>query len=95
MTLVNALQVRPAGEDDDTDRLIVPVKPFVAARVIVEVPEALPRIWAGLTGSAVMVKPAMTPDTTTVRVNAVEFTPAASWTIRVTISLHDERVQLE
>jgi hypothetical protein len=37
-------QVRPAGVDAETDRLTVPVKPFRAVTVIVEVPEAPAKI---------------------------------------------------
>ncbi len=50
------MQVRPAGVEAETARLTVPVKPLTAVTVIVEVPEAPARIWAGLTAPAAMVK---------------------------------------
>jgi len=50
------VQVRPAGVEAETARLTVPVKPLTAVTVIVEVPEAPARIWAGLTAPAAMVK---------------------------------------
>ena len=56
MTLAGRVQVRPAGVEAETARLTVPVKPLTAVTVIVEVPEAPARIWAGLTAPAAMVK---------------------------------------
>jgi len=50
------VQVRPAGVDADTARLTVPVKPFNAVTVIVDVPEDPARIWAGDTAPAAMLK---------------------------------------
>jgi len=38
LTLDGKVQVRPDGEDADTDRLTVPVKPPRAVTVIVDVP---------------------------------------------------------
>ena len=50
------MHVKPAGVDTDTDRETVPVKPFRAVTVIVEVPEEPARIWAGETAPAAIVK---------------------------------------
>ena len=66
MTLAGRVQVRPAGVEAETARLTVPVKPLTAVTVIVEVPEAPARIWAGLTAPAAMVK-----STTWKRIEAV------------------------
>ncbi len=55
VTLAGRVQVRPAGVDVDTDRVTVPVNPFRALTVMVEVPEAPARIWAGLTAPAAIV----------------------------------------
>ena len=54
-TLAGRVQVKPAGVEADTDRVTVPVNPFRAVTVIVEVPEAPARIWAGLTAPATTV----------------------------------------
>ena len=70
MTLVGAREhIRPAGVDADTARFTVPVNPFNAVRVIVEVPDEPARIWVGVTALAAMVKsaPGLT-GTVTVRV---------------------------
>jgi hypothetical protein len=56
VTLIGRVHVKPAGVDADTDRLTVPVKPFRAVTVIVEVPEAPARICVGDTVPAAMVK---------------------------------------
>jgi hypothetical protein len=56
VTLAGRVQVRPAGVEAETARLTVPVKPFTAATVIVEVPEAPARISAGDTAPAAIVK---------------------------------------
>jgi hypothetical protein len=50
------VQVRPAGVEADTDSATVPVKPFSAVTVIVDVPDAPARIWVGLTAPAAIVK---------------------------------------
>ncbi len=70
MTLVGAREhIRPAGVDADTARFTVPVNPFSAVKVIVEVPEDPARIWAGLTAPAAMLKSACGVNVTvTVRV---------------------------
>ncbi len=47
--------LKPAGVDAETDRLTVPVNPFRAVTVIVEVPEEPARIWAGATAPAATV----------------------------------------
>jgi hypothetical protein len=47
---------RPAGVDADTVRPTLPVKPFTAVTVMVDVPEAPARIWAGVTAPAAIVK---------------------------------------
>jgi hypothetical protein len=49
------VHVSPAGVETDTARLTVPVNPFSAVTVIVEVPEAPARIWAGAAAPAEMV----------------------------------------
>ena len=56
VTLAASVQVRPAGVDADVARLTVPVNPFRAVTVIVEVPEAPARIWAGDTAPAAIEK---------------------------------------
>ena len=38
LALLTRVQVRPAGLDAETDRLTVPLNPFRAVMVIVEVP---------------------------------------------------------
>jgi hypothetical protein len=50
------VHVKPAGVDTDTARLTVPVKPFNAVTVIVEVPEDPASIWVGDTAPAAMLK---------------------------------------
>jgi hypothetical protein len=47
---------RPAGVETDTVRPTLPVKPLTAVTVIVEVPDAPARIWAGDTAPAEIVK---------------------------------------
>jgi hypothetical protein len=56
ITLAGRVQVKPAGVEADTDNVTVPVKPFTAVTVIVEVPEEPASIWAGDTDPAAMVK---------------------------------------
>lgn len=56
VTLPTRVQVRPEGDEAETARFTVPVNPFKAATVIVEVPEEPAKIWAGETGPAVMLK---------------------------------------
>ena len=66
VTLVGVrVHVRPAGVEADTVSATVPVRPLTAVTVIVELPEAPARIWAGDTAPAAMVK------STTVNVIAV------------------------
>ncbi len=55
MTLVGRVHVRPAGVDVDTDKETVPVRPFSAVAVMVEVPEA-PARSVRLVGLAEMEK---------------------------------------
>jgi hypothetical protein len=50
------VHVKPAGVETDTARLTVPVSPFNAASVIVEVPELPASIWAGVTAPAAIEK---------------------------------------
>jgi hypothetical protein len=50
------VHVKPAGVDAETVRATVPVRPLTAVTVIVEVPDAPARIWAGLTAPAAIVK---------------------------------------
>ena len=57
VTLVgDSVHVKPAGVDAETVRATVPVRPFTAVTVIVEVPDAPARIWAGDTAPAAIVK---------------------------------------
>ena len=56
VTLAGSVHVRPAGVDADTARLTVPVRLFNAVTVMVEVPEAPARIWAGDTAPAAIEK---------------------------------------
>ena len=57
VTLVGVrVHVRPAGVEADTVSATVPVRPLTAVTVIVELPEAPARIWAGDTAPAAMVK---------------------------------------
>jgi hypothetical protein len=56
VTLAGRVQVKPAGVDADTARLTVPVNPFNAVTVIVEVPDDPARIWVGDTAPAAMLK---------------------------------------
>jgi hypothetical protein len=56
VTLAGNVQVRPAGVDTDTARLTVPIRPFRAVTVIVDVPELPARIWAGETAPAAIEK---------------------------------------
>ena len=65
VTLVgDSVHVKPAGVDADTVRATVPVKPLTAVTVIVEVPDAPAKTWAG-------VAPADMVKSTTVNVIAV------------------------
>ncbi len=66
MTLAGNVHVRPAGVEADTARLTVPVRPFTAVTVIVEVPEEPASIWVGDTAPAAIVK-----STTWKRIEAV------------------------
>jgi hypothetical protein len=57
VTLVGVrVHVSPAGVDAETVRATVPVRPLTAVTVIVEVPDAPARIWAGDTAPAAIVK---------------------------------------
>ena len=56
VTLAGRVQVRPVGVEAETARLTVPVKPLTAVTVIVDVPEAPAKIWAGETALAAMLK---------------------------------------
>jgi len=58
LALETRVQVRPAGLDAETDRFTVPVNPFSAVTVIVDVPEAPARTSAGVTVPAEMLKSA-------------------------------------
>jgi len=66
VTLAGNVHVRPAGVEADTARLTVPVRPFTAVTVIVEVPEEPASIWVGDTAPAAIVK-----STTWKRIEAV------------------------
>ena len=50
------VHVSPAGVEADAERLTVPVKPFSAVTVIVEVPEEPELMLDGLTGPTAMLK---------------------------------------
>ena len=54
VTLAGRVQVKPAGTE--SVRVTVPVNPFSAVTVMVEVPEPPARIWAGVTALAEIVK---------------------------------------
>jgi hypothetical protein len=57
VTLVgDRVHVNPAGVEAETVSATVPVRPFSAVTVIVDVPEDPARIWAGLTAPAAMLK---------------------------------------
>jgi hypothetical protein len=56
VTLAGRVHDRPAGVETDVVRPTVPVKPFRAVTVIVEVPGEPARIVAGLTAPAAIVK---------------------------------------
>jgi hypothetical protein len=56
VTLAGRVHDRPAGVDADVVRPTVPVKPFRAVTVTVEVPEAPAKIWVGDTAPATIVK---------------------------------------
>jgi hypothetical protein len=57
VTLVGeSVHVRPAGVEADAVNETVPVSPLTDVTVIVEVPEAPARIWAGETAPAAIVK---------------------------------------
>jgi hypothetical protein len=56
MTLAGKVHVRPAGVETDTARLTVPVRPFNAVTVIVDVPELPANICVGDTAPAAMLK---------------------------------------
>ena len=79
------MHVRPAGVEVDTERLTVPVKPFTAVTVIVDVPEPLGNIWAGLTAPAEIWKSACgVKVTVTVRVSV----PLAPLTVTLKAVVH-------
>jgi hypothetical protein len=55
VTLVGVrVQVRPAGVEADTVRATVPVKPLTAVTVIVDVPDAPAKTWAGVAPAAIV-----------------------------------------
>jgi hypothetical protein len=57
VTLVGVrVHVRPAGVEADTVRPTLPANALTAVTVIVDVPEAPARIWAGDTTPAAIVK---------------------------------------
>ena len=56
VTLWGGVQVNPEGVEAETDRLTVPVSPFRAVTVIVEVAAEPARIWLELTALAEIVK---------------------------------------
>jgi hypothetical protein len=57
VTLVGVrVHVKPAGVEADAVSDTVPVRPLTAVTVIVEVPDAPARIWAGETVPAAIVK---------------------------------------
>ena len=57
VTLVGVrVHVSPAGVEAETVSAIVPVRPLSAVTVMVDVPDAPARIWAGDTAPAAIVK---------------------------------------
>ena len=61
-----SVQVKPAGVEADTVRSTVPVRPFNAVTVIVEVPEAPAKVSAGDTVPALIEKSTIVNDTAVV-----------------------------
>jgi len=55
VTLAGRVHVSPAGVEADTAKLTVPVNPFTAVTVIVEVPDEPARICVGATAPAEIV----------------------------------------
>jgi len=81
VTLVGVrVQVKPAEVEAETVKATVPVRPFTAVTVIVEVPDAPTRIWVGLTAPAAMVK-----STTWKRIDAVVWVNVPSVPVTVTV----------
>ena len=56
VTLAGKVHVKPAGVEAETARFTVPVKPFNAVTVMVDVPEDPAKIWVGDTAAAAMLK---------------------------------------
>jgi hypothetical protein len=56
VTLAGRVQVNPAGVETETARLTVPVRPFNAVTVTVEVPDEPASIWVGDTAPAAIEK---------------------------------------
>jgi hypothetical protein len=80
ITLAGRVQVNPAGVETDTARLTVPVSPFRAVTVIVEVPEDPAKICAGDTAPAAIEK-----STTWKRIEAVVWVNVPSVPVTVTV----------
>ena len=81
MTLVGErVHVRPAGVDAETVNATVPVRLFRAVTVIVEVPEAVGKICAGVTAAPEIVK-----STTWKRMLAVVWDTALFVPVTVTV----------
>jgi hypothetical protein len=79
VTLVgDKAHVNPAGVEADTVSATVPVKPLTAVTVMVEVPDAPARIWAG-------VAPAAMLKSTTVKIGAVVWLRVPSVPVTVTV----------
>ena len=75
VTLAGRVQVRPAGVDADAARLTVPVRPLTAVTVIVEVPDAPAKTWAGDTAPAAIVKSTTTNEIVPVVWDSVPLVP--------------------
>jgi hypothetical protein len=86
VTLAGKVHVKPAGVETDTAKLTVPVNPFSAVTVIVEVPEEPARICDGVTAPAAMLKSACGVKVTlTVRVKV----PLVPLTVTLKVTVHE------
>jgi hypothetical protein len=81
VTLVgDSVHVSPAGVDADDVSDTVPVRPFRAVTVIVDVPDAPASIWLGLTAPAAIEK-----STTWNVISPVEWVDPSPVTVTVTV----------
>jgi hypothetical protein len=78
VTLTGRVHVSPA--EDEAARLTVPVNPFIAVTVMVDVPDDPASIWDGVTGLAAIEK-----STTWNRIAAVVWASVPSVPVTVTV----------